>query len=202
MTTLKKESVAKDRVKLPYKFDVQKLQNEYDALQTTDYEYYNVIQLRGPAHLIDSSRPFPPPADDYADGTWCDWLNSDELERSPYLKSIVDFFSQITRVTLVRLLRLAPHSEVKEHTDPTLGLEIERSVIRLTIPIINEEGVVFYLNDTPINMEPGECWYLKLTDKHRVLNEGASDRVNLTIDMAPNPILSDLILSGGMDIQI
>lgn len=183
----------KDRVKLPFIFDTQKMLHEFETLQLNSFEYYNVIPLRSPAHLVDSTTPFPPPAEDYADGSWCDWLNTYELEKSPYLKSIVEKFQENTTVTLVRLLRLAPQSTVKEHQDATLGLEVEKSVIRLTIPILNKEEIEFYLNNSIVNMKPGECWYMRLTDPHRVINNGNTERVNLTIDMIPNKWLRNLI---------
>ena len=125
--------------------------------------------LRSPAHMVDPSLPFPPPVDDYADGSWTDWLDTPALKASPYLSSIVDTFRKHTVVTLVRVLRLAAGNFVKEHTDPTLGLHIEKSVIRLTIPIIDDD-TDFYLNGTPVPMKPGECWYLRLTDPHKVMN--------------------------------
>jgi len=182
-----------DRIQLPFTFDVQKMAAEAHALKKEHYEYYKVITLRSPAHLVDSSLPFPPPASDYADGSWTDWMDTPNLEKSPYLKSIIHTFSQYTTVNLVRLLFLAPNSEVKEHTDPTLGLEQEKSMIRLTIPIDNNEGVSFFLNDSLVTMKTGECWYLRLTDKHRVINNGTTDRINLTIDVIPNDIIVEII---------
>ena len=83
------------------------------------------------------------------------------LKKSPYLNSVVDTFKANTRVTLVRLLRLAPGAVVKEHTDPTLGLEQHKSVIRLTIPIVTNDEVKFFLNNELVPMKPGECWYLR-----------------------------------------
>lgn len=183
----------KDRIQLPFKFDVEKMVLEAKALKQKEYEYYNVIPLRSPAHLVDTSLPFPPPADDYADGTWTDWLDTPALKSSPYLKSIVEFFSEYTTVNLVRLLFLAPNSIVKEHTDPTLGLEQEKSMIRLTIPVDNNEGVEFYLNDELVPMKVGECWYLRLTDPHRVYNKGTTDRINLTIDIIPNDQIIEIL---------
>ncbi|ARV13864.1 aspartyl/asparaginyl beta-hydroxylase domain-containing protein [Polaribacter sp. SA4-12] len=183
----------KDRIQLPFHFDVHKMLSETKALALEQFEYYKVIQLRAPAHLVDTSLPFPPPANDYADGSWTDWLNTTALNKSPYLKSIIEIFQKNTNVTLVRLLRLAPNSIVKEHTDPTLGLEVEKSVIRLTIPILNNDKMVFNLNKSPVHMKPGECWYLKLTDPHEVINNGNEERINLTIDMTPNDWLRDLI---------
>jgi hypothetical protein len=182
-----------DRIQLPFHFDVEKMLNEYKALEMEGFVYYDVVPLRSPAHLVDSSRPFPPPAKDYADGSWTDWLNTKELEMSPYIKSIIEDFQKHTTVTLVRLLRLAPGATVKEHRDPTLALEEKKSVIRLTIPIFNDEQVEFYLNGTVVPMKPGECWYMRLSDPHKVLNPGNQERVNMSIDMIPNDWIRDII---------
>ncbi|TMO83051.1 aspartyl/asparaginyl beta-hydroxylase domain-containing protein [Pseudoalteromonas spongiae] len=178
-----------DRIKLPFSFDVVKMQQEFEALKSrhlTQYEYYDAIPLRAPAHIVDPSCPLPPPTDDYADGSWTDWLNTELLNSAPYLKSIVEFFNQHTKVNLVRILRLAPGEVVQEHTDPTLALDVAKSVVRLTIPIIDNPNVTFYLNNTAVPMQLGECWYLKLNDPHKVTNFGTQERVNLTIDIIPN----------------
>ncbi|MEW7278618.1 aspartyl/asparaginyl beta-hydroxylase domain-containing protein [Aquimarina sp. 2201CG1-2-11] len=176
----------KDRIKLPFTFDPVKMLDECRALELLHFEYYSVIQLRAPSHIVDTSLPIPPPSGDYADGSWTEWLDTKALKSSPYLKSVVDSFRKHTKVTLVRLLRLAPGAIVKEHTDPTLGLEIDKSLIRLTIPIYTNNQVTFYLNGTEVPLQPGECWYLKLTDSHKIDNLGATERINLTIDMIPN----------------
>ena len=185
----------KDRVKLPLNFDVDKMLSEITALEFEDFIYYKALPLRAPAHIIDPSLPFPPPADDYADGSWTEWANSGQLKASPYLKSIVEMFQQHTKVTLVRVLRLAAGAVVKEHTDPTLGLQIEKSVIRLTIPVLINEGVEFYLNGTVVPMLPGECWYMRLTDPHKVVNSGHTERINISIDMIPNEWVHNMILN-------
>ncbi|GAB7257534.1 aspartyl/asparaginyl beta-hydroxylase domain-containing protein [uncultured Polaribacter sp.] len=182
-----------DRVLLPLTFNTEKLIQEAKKLCNENFVYYNVIQLRAPAHIVDSSIPFPTPAKDYADGSWTKWLNTDSLEKSPYLKSIIEKFQKNTTVTLVRLLRLAPYAEVKEHTDPTLGLTVEKSVIRITIPILNNDKMIFNLNKTPVKMKPGECWYLDLTKPHQITNNCNEERINLTIDMIPNDWLKNLI---------
>ncbi len=201
MTQITKPKIQyKDRIKLPLSFDVAKMTKECEALMLEQFEYYNVIQLRAPAHIVDTTLPFPPPADDYADGSWTDWLNTRALNESPYLMSIVDSFRKHTKVTLVRLLRLAPGAEVKEHMDPTLGLEIDKSVVRLTIPIIKNDGVTFFLNGTTVPMLPGECWYLRLTDPHRIDNHGITERINLTIDMIPNDWVQKLV-SDSQDLE-
>ena len=185
----------KDRIKLPFTFDVSKMTTEIEALKLGSYIYYDSLPLRSPAHLVDPTIPFPPPAEDFADGSWTDWLDTSILNKCPYLASVVDFFREHTKVNLVRLLRLAPGAVVKEHTDPTLGLQIEKSVIRLTIPIITNDAVEFFLNREIVPMELGECWYLRLTDPHKINNLGPTERINLTIDMIPNEWVRSTIMS-------
>ncbi|MEL6942677.1 MAG: aspartyl/asparaginyl beta-hydroxylase domain-containing protein [Bacteroidota bacterium] len=186
----------RDRVKLPFTFDVAKLQADTRNLRLNNFIYYNVIPIRSPAHLVDTSLPFPPPADDYADGSWTEWMDTPELIQSPYLSEVVDTFKQHTSVTLVRLLRLEAGAVVKEHSDPTLGIHIHKSVVRLTIPVFSNEQVEFYLNDEIVPMKEGECWYLRLTDPHRIVNGSATERINLTIDMIPNEWVRSMILAG------
>jgi quercetin dioxygenase-like cupin family protein len=144
--------------------------------------------------MVDPSIAPPPPADDFADGSWTEWLDTPALKASPYLSGVVDTFRPHSDVTLVRLLRLAPGGIVDEHTDPTLGLQVEQSVIRLTIPIFTNEAVKFFLNGNPVPMKPGECWYLRLTDPHRVINAGTTERINMTIDMVPNEWVRALLM--------
>ncbi|NQY07267.1 MAG: aspartyl/asparaginyl beta-hydroxylase domain-containing protein [Flavobacteriaceae bacterium] len=182
-----------DRVKLPLTFDVQKMAEEVQALNLERFVYYDVQPLRSPAHFVDPSLPLPPPADDYADGSWTDWKNTILLEKLPYIHEIMKGFQEHTKVNLVRLLRLSPGAVVKEHTDPTLGLHIEKSVVRLTIPILTNDETVFYLNRKPVDMKPGQCWYLRLTDPHMIENHGATERINLTLDMIPNDWVRSLI---------
>ncbi len=184
-----------DRVKLPFTFDPQKLMEETAHICKGAFEYYKVIQLRAPAHFIDPSLPLPPPADDYADGSWTEWMDAPILSEAPYMKSIIDHFDAHTKVTLIRLLRLAPGAVIAPHTDPTLGLEIEKSVIRLTIPIQNDPEMQFLLNGTHVPMQVGECWYMRLTDPHSVINTSEEERINLTIDMIPNEWVRECILN-------
>lgn len=188
------EDTKSDRIKLPFSFDVEKMRAEIEALDLDDYVYYNVLMLRAPAHEVDPSLPEPPPADDYADGSWCDWMDTPQLHKCPYFESVIDTFKEHTTVNLVRVLRLSPGSVVQKHTDPTLGLQIPKAMIRLTVPIWSGEDVKFILNDELVDMKEGECWYLRLTDPHKVVNMGETDRVNLTIDMIPNDWVRSMIM--------
>ena len=184
----------KDRVRLPLDFDFAKMQADLKVIDNS-FEYYEAIPLRSPAHIVDSSIPFPPPADDYADGSWTQWMDTPVLNKCPYIASVIRTFQEKITVNLVRILRLAPNSVVKEHVDPTLGIHIEKSMVRLTIPIQTNDQVAFYLNTKVVPMKLGECWYLKLTDPHKVINDGATERINLTIDVIPNDWLRSILIN-------
>lgn len=42
-------------------------------------------------------------------------------------------------------------------------------------------------------MKAGECWYLRLSDPHRIVNQGTTERINLTIDMIRNEWVKSLL---------
>ena len=182
---------APDRIKLPLSFNHERLLSEVEGQSLQDFIYYNVLPLTVP-----HAKPSSTVITDYADGSWADWHDTKVLAASPYLMEVVNYFREHCDVTLVRLLRLAPGAVVPEHTDPTLALEQERSVVRLTIPIKTHDGVQFFLNNSEVPMKAGECWYLRLSDPHRIINAGATERINMSIDMRPNDWVRNLILNG------
>lgn len=188
-TLASKPTLQTDRIKLPLTYDTALMMEEIRALNFRDFIYYNVCMLTHPFRKNKDEEIL-----DAADGSWAEWRDSGFLRDSPYMLSIVNEFRQHCTVTLVRLLRLEAGAVIREHTDPTLGLHIQKSVIRLTIPIQVEKGVDFFLNGTIVPMLPGECWYLRLTDPHQIVNGSQSERINMSIDMVPNEWVRKLIL--------
>lgn len=184
-----------DRVLLGIRFDAEELAREVHALDLRDFVEYSVIPLTAP-----TAKPAVGEID-YADGSWADWHPTDWLDACPTIASIVDHFGRRTTVTLVRLLRLAAGGIVAEHTDPTLGLEQPRSVIRLTVPIITNDDVEMHLNDSLVPMRPGDCWYLRFSDPHRVTNRGLQERIHLSIDMVPNAWVRSLVADAVDDVR-
>jgi hypothetical protein len=45
-------------------------------------------------------------------------------------------------------------------------------------------------------MRPGECWYLRLSEPHRVDNDGHDERVHLVFDARVNDWLRGLLAAG------
>ncbi len=181
-----------DRIKLPFNFDVDKLRAEYKVIREENSGYKGTIPLRAPAHIVDSSIPFPPPAEDYADGSWTSWLDTEFFKKSPYLNEVINTFKEHTTVNQVSLSYVLPNSFIQLRTEPTLALEEEKSMVRLTVPI-NNSHEEFSLNGTLVPMKAGECWYLRLSDPHQIQNKGDEEQVNLRIDMIPNEWLRNII---------
>lgn len=104
------------------------------------------------------------------------------LGQCPYIASLLDSFE--CEKTSARLMRLGAHSEIKEHSDTALS--IDDGEARLHIPIITSPEIEFYLDQERVQMSAGECWYLDLSLKHRVVNPTDTDRIHLVIDCVTN----------------
>lgn len=178
------------RVRLDLEVDLAAIRRDVEALATHAYLHYSVLALTMPRPRNSG------PIEDYADGTWADWMPTDSLAASPALTELVERLGAQTRVTLVRLLRLAPGATVESHTDPTLGLHVERSLIRLTIPIVSNDRVVFVHDEEPVPWREGECWYLDFTKPHHTWNAGTTERIHASIDVEPNAWIRELVSAG------
>src|SRR5262249_2216363 len=118
----------------------------------------------------------------YPDPTSQAFTDLPELQRCPYISEVLASFRCPLQV--VRLLKLSPGSHIPEHPDYNLGFE--DGEVRLHVPIETNPQVEFAVNDTPLPMAAGECWYVNFNVPHRVYNGGATDRVHLVIDCVRN----------------
>ncbi|MFN8368868.1 MAG: aspartyl/asparaginyl beta-hydroxylase domain-containing protein [Candidatus Kapaibacterium sp.] len=111
------------------------------------------------------------------------------LQQCPYLLEVIQSFQ--FPLQSVRLMKLNAGSIIKEHMD--YQLSFEEGEVRLHIPIITNDNVEFYVQDERIIMNEGECWYLNLSLRHRVSNNGKTDRVHLVIDGKVNDWLRAML---------
>ena len=177
-----------DRSKLAAEYDVARLQQEVsDAISGfPPYFHYSVIPLTS------AGKPRPG-VTDYSDPDWTTWVDMPVLGDCPYIREILD--SLACRKTNVRLLRLEPGGVLQEHTDPQLNLDF-RNQVRLHVPIFTNDQVQFLLNGTPVPLEEGQLWYLRLSDPHSVVNQGQTERIQLSIDVVVNDWVVDRISQG------
>lgn len=185
--------VVPDRLKLPLQFDPLKLRDDLARLQSTEwtdhfvkqnYEgSWSVIPLRAPAgeeHVIRMIYPDP---------SCREFVDTAFLQECPYFQDVLAAIP--APVGAVRLMRLEAGSIIKEHRDHDLAYEF--GAMRLHIPVVTNPDVEFLLNGERVMMNPGECWYLRLSDPHAVANRGNTDRVHMVIDMEVNEWVSNII---------
>lgn len=182
-----------DRVLLPLYFDPVELQRDLKNLQssqwiahfvTQNYDgEWSVIPLRG------SKGASHPVKMIYSDPTCTEFEDTPFIQHTPYIASLLKRFS--CAIDSVRLMKLAPGSVIKEHQDH--DLDIAQGVARLHIPIITNPNIDFRLNGSQVTMHEGQCWYLRLSDRHSVSNNGQQARVHLVLDVRVNPWFLSLI---------
>jgi hypothetical protein len=182
-----------DRVRLPFAFDESRLVADLDRVVRGDWidhfvkqnydGVWDVLPLRGkagathPVMMIYSD----PGATEFEDGPL--------LGETPYIRDLLAAFRCPLRS--VRLMRLTPGSVIKEHDD--LDLAAEFGMARIHVPITTNPQVEFMVNRVPVEMAPGEAWYLRLSEKHSVANRGTTDRVHLVIDAVVDDWLLDML---------
>lgn len=186
-----------DRIKLKLQFDPQRLQDDLKRLQmeswiahfvTQNYDGdWSVIPLRGPASATHPVMMI------YSDPTCSEFSNTPFLAECDYLQTVLDSFQ--CPLMAVRLMKLAAGSHIKKHVDHDLAAE--NGVARLHVPVVTNEYVNFQLNGSRVVMNPGECWYLRLSDPHSVENSGHTDRVHLVLDVQTNDWLHEQMNESG-----
>ena len=196
-----------DRLRLPLSFDAALLARDLAALAPGPWTAHYVPQnYEGdwsvlPLRCVAGAAALHPVRMIYADPTATAWEDTPALAAAPYVREVLAAFRCEKRV--VRLMRLAPGSAIKEHTD--LDLDDDHGQARVHVPIVTNDDVEFLLNGERVVMAPGEAWRLRLSDPHSVANRGTSDRVHLVIDLAIDDWLAGLfaeasaIGAGGRD---
>ena len=182
-----------DRAKLPLTFDPESLKKDLARLEDIEwidhfveqnYEgSWTVIPLRGPKGAEHPVMMI------YSDPGCTEFADTPFLETCPYFQEVLSSFECV--VNAARLMRLMPGSTIKEHSDYDLSLEDGNA--RLHVPITTNSGVTFRLNGQRVDMQAGECWYLRLSDPHSVVNNGEEERVHLVIDVTVNNWLTELV---------
>lgn len=182
--------INQDRIRLPFHFDSILLQEEVKNLIDVEwighfvkknYEGdWSVIPLtarEGVTHPVQMAAAIP---GDY------NFVPTPFLELSPYMQSVLECFQ--TEKCSVRLMKLTPGSEIKEHRD----YDLDEGEVRIHIPVFTNEKVSFFVNKKKVQMKEGECWYLRLSDPHSVINAGESDRIHLVLDLKMNDWLKQI----------
>ena len=183
--------------KLPISFSIEKLQKELAICEndlwtphfnTNRYEgNWTSVSLRSQSGLVNDITSFAN----------TEHKNTNLLDRCQYFKEIMDWFQ--CKKEAVRLLRLGPGSEIKEHVDNDTSYE--DGFFRIHIPIITNSEVFFYVDKKRVPMQMGECWYANFQLPHSVENKSNEPRIHLTLDCLRNDWSDQLFAEMGFDIN-
>ena len=158
-------------VRLPYQFDVSRLQQEISQFVDSDWmEHPSKLagNLAIPLVSLNGERN-----NEFAGSM----RTTAELHRCDYMQQVMASFDEV--LARSRLMRLNAGAEVSEHVDFNYHWY---SRVRIHIPIITNPDVVFHCGDQAIHMRAGECWIFDSWRRHKVLNNSDQDRVHLVID--------------------
>lgn len=176
-------------LKLPFSFSPEVMQGELQALSTGWRLHYNAMDFEGDWSIL-SLRSIGGSTNNILAETGAESVFADTelLALCPYLKQVIDSLACEKRA--VRLMNLKPGAIIKEHKDRELSYE--HGEARIHIPVTTNVGVDFFLDDERMSLREGECWYMNFNLKHRLANNGATDRVHLVIDCVVNDWMREL----------
>ncbi len=187
-----KEYVFPDRLKMPFQFSPEKLANDLSILNSTEWTEHFVkqnyegdwsaIPLRSPVGETHPIRMI------YSDPSATEFVDTIYLKQCPYFQEILAAFK--CEITSVRLMKLSAGSIIKQHSD--YDLCYEDGAVRFHIPVVTNAEIEFYLNNERVILNAGECWYLRLSDPHRVNNFTKQDRVHLVVDATVNDWITEI----------
>ena len=116
------------------------------------------------------------------------YQETDELQRAPYFKQILDDLKCPKEV--VRILFLPPGGHIKDHFD--FHTSFQFGLLRLHIPIVTHSDVVFIIGGQRVLWSPGELWYGDFSKVHSVKNNSPIVRVHMVIDVQINDFVLGL----------
>ena len=158
-------------VRLPVCFDIDRLQAEVNQFSDFDWKSHPSNYSGNSAIRLISRDGL-----ENDDVSGC-MLPTPHLARCKYIQQIIESFSVV--VSRSRLMRLAPNSVVPEHSD--INYHWHRRV-RIHIPVLSNEKVMFHCGDQAIHMKEGEAWVFDSWRPHRVENPSDEFRVHLVVD--------------------
>ena len=157
--------------RLPVTFDVGRLLTEArafepyewkpDRINVLGYSSINLVSFLG-----SESESYEAPMEGTA-----------ALEHCPYVKQILSGFDTVWAE--VRLRKLETDVEVPTHYDSSFQA-LHR--MRIHIPILTDESVLFICDDYPVHMRAGEAWVFDRTRPHSIRNSSSRDRIHLVAD--------------------
>lgn len=178
-----------------FQFDYKPILKEFQSLSVDCQKHFNTgyyygewsgLALRKPVDSRHELSAGDQQSDVYQDTEYSDLMSSTQ--------SILDYFQ--CEKTAVRILKLTPGSQIKEHSDHSLSFF--DGLVRLHIPLQTNSDIEFVVAGEKLCMKEGECWFANFNELHSVYNGGQTDRIHLVIDMKVNDWLTSLFENEGI----
>ncbi|PWV45365.1 aspartyl/asparaginyl beta-hydroxylase domain-containing protein [Chitinophaga sp. S165] len=178
-------------------YNVQQLTKELEQVLQQDWPlHFNTKDFNGDWRSI-SLRSTTGQSTDIRAQENVEYRDTPALQMMPYVKEILDAWQ--CEKEAVRLLSLAPGSEIKPHRD--MGCGYLDNSFRIHIPIITNQEVYFTIEDETLHLQAGDCWYMDFSLTHSIVNHGNTARIHLIMDCIRNEWTDKLFASYGFDIS-
>jgi len=101
----------------------------------------------------------------------------------PIEKLIAEHFNHNGYIGRLIMAKLSAKGEIPAHIDTGYSL---LHCLRIHIPLITADNVIFNIGGEEKNLKVGEMWEINNATVHRVNNNSNADRVHMIIDWIPN----------------
>lgn len=85
-----------------------------------------------------------------------------------------------TRLGRVMMTKLPPGGSIPPHVDSASQTDYYR---RHHITLCSPEQCLFSVGDEALSLAPGSCWWVNNGVEHAVVNDGATERISLIVDI-------------------
>ena len=172
-------------VRLPLRFDVQRLATEVAALPPEAWTRHpQGFPGNSAARLISVGGG-------ENDGVAGAMAATPHLAACPYIQQVLGSFGVVWSRS--RLMKLAPGAKVPEHADINYHWF---SRVRVHVPVRTEPSVRFYCGNDVVHMAAGEAWVFDNWRLHRVENGSPNERVHLVADTVGSAAFWQLVEAG------
>lgn len=169
-------------VKLPLEFDVERMVQEVSQFGE------EVWQPHPGKHIGNSALPLISYGGQNNDNFSGRMEQTPHLKKCEYLQQISANFGEVLGRS--RLMRLAGGTEVPIHVDAIYHWHRH---VRIHIPVITNEQVIFHCGVEKVNMKAGECWLFDSWRNHKVVNHSEETRIHLVLDTAGSSRFWDVV---------
>jgi hypothetical protein len=179
--------------RFPMQFDLERMRQElatlegenwlshYDAALADGWTTIPLVTHDGSANNENSQQI----------GQWGKYSQTVYVDKLPYFREILEAFK--CPHGRIRIMKLLPGTIIREHRDTFEEVsDYAFGQVRLHIPIVTNDKVVFTVGGTNYHLKEGRLFYVNFSKKHYVRNDGETTRTHLVLDLQVNDFLRNV----------